>query len=135
MTCDKVGFERTYLSPHCCADSQLGLMLYVQDDEEVNNIANADEARTFLQQNFPHIFPMMPQSEIEHFASRPPGKLPSFKYAGPQLHVGSQVVLLGDVIHTVKPYFGMGVNSALNDVQVLLEKLSQHPVRLPRPRL
>lgn len=117
------------------ADRQVGLVLYRQDDDEVNGISSAAEARAFLQRDFPNIFPVIPDSEIEQFAERPPGKLPTFKYAGPHLHVGSRVVLLGDVIHTVKPYFGMGVNSALNDVQVLLDKLQEFPVRTPRLRV
>jgi 2-polyprenyl-6-methoxyphenol hydroxylase-like FAD-dependent oxidoreductase len=73
----------------------------------------------------------MPDSEIESFHTRTPGKLPQFRYAGPDLHYKDSAVLLGDTIHTVKPYFGLGVNSALEDVKVLWEKLQEHPVRLP----
>jgi 2-polyprenyl-6-methoxyphenol hydroxylase-like FAD-dependent oxidoreductase len=47
---------------------------------------------------------------------------------GPDLHYADKAVLIGDVIHTVKPYFGIGVNSALNDVTVLGDKLEAHPV-------
>jgi len=32
-------------------------------------------------------------------------------------------VILGDAIHTVKPYFGLGANSALEDVQVLRKSI------------
>ena len=31
------------------------------------------------------------------------------RYVGPALHQGGSTVLLGDAIHTVKPYFGLGV--------------------------
>ena len=41
------------------------------------------------------------------------------RYVGPALHQGGSTVLLGDAIHTVKPYFGLGVNSALEDVLAL----------------
>ena len=37
---------------------------------------------------------------------------------------GSSTVLLGDTIHTVKPYFGLGLNSALEDVRYLEEALA-----------
>jgi kynurenine 3-monooxygenase len=36
---------------------------------------------------------------------------------------GSNVALIGDAIHTVKPYFGLGVNSAFEDVVVLGQSL------------
>ena len=52
-------------------------------------------------------------------AAKPPSNLPSFRYVGPRLHRGASTVLLGDAIHTVKPYFGLGANSALEDVIVL----------------
>ena len=111
------------------AGNLVGLVLFKEDDQEVLSLSTKEESATFLKNEFPGLFPIMPQSEIEAFAGRTPGKLPYFKYAGPDLHYADKVVLLGDVIHTVKPYFGLGVNSALNDVTVLKEKLQEHPVR------
>lgn len=75
------------------------------------------------------MYPLMPTEEIAAFATRPPGKLPKFKYAGPDLHFGDKAVVLGDVIHTIKPYFGLGVNSAMDDIAVLRRKLEACPVR------
>ena len=45
--------------------------------------------------------------------------LPSFGYVDKSLNMGGQAALLGDTIHTVKPYFGLGVNSAWEDARVL----------------
>ena len=59
-------------------------------------------------------------------AKKPPSRLPSFRYVGPKLHHG-KVVLLGDCIHTVKPYFGLGANSALEDVAALGSIFESHP--------
>ena len=42
-------------------------------------------------------------------AAKPPSNIPRFRYVGPALHQGGSTVLLGDAIHTVKPYFGLGV--------------------------
>ena len=39
---------------------------------------------------------------------------------------GDSACLLGDAIHTVKPYFGLGLNSALEDIAVLERSLSDH---------
>jgi kynurenine 3-monooxygenase len=49
--------------------------------------------------------------------------LPGFRYAGPRLHQGKRCVILGDSAPTVKPYFGLGANSALEDVKILGEAL------------
>ena len=46
-------------------------------------------------------------------------------YAGPHLN-HKKSVLLGDAAHTVKPYFGLGVNSAFEDVAALDVALDKH---------
>ena len=62
---------------------------------------------------------------IAFLPSRHSSRLPNFRYAGPRLHRGGSTVLLGDAIHSVKPYFGLGVNSAFEDVAVLSEELDR----------
>ena len=76
-------------------------MLFKQDDEEVLSIATEQQAAAFLQKEFPNTFKKMPQSEIKAFVERPPGKLPQFRYCGPELHYSNSVVLAGDAVHTV----------------------------------
>jgi hypothetical protein len=65
------------------------------------------------------------QVDLERFAAKGDSSLPTFSYAGPVLHYGSSACLLGDTIHTVKPYFGQGVNSAFEDVKVLQQALDE----------
>jgi flavin-dependent dehydrogenase len=61
--------------------------------------------------------------DIESMANSKFFGLPSFGYVDKSLNMGGQGALLGDAIHTVKPYFGLGVNSAWEDVKVLVEAL------------
>jgi len=61
----------------------------------------------------------------QNLATMPISRFPTFSFCGPDVHFGSQAVLLGDAIHTVKPYFGLGVNSAFEDVQVLEKCLAE----------
>lgn len=119
---------------HMCAGTLIGLVLFLADDDDVLALSSPEESRAFLQSEFPALFDIIPDSEIEEFHRRPPGRLPEFRYVGPELHYEDKVVLLGDAIHTVKPYFGLGVNSAFEDVQRLQHKLQEHPVRIGSAR-
>lgn len=111
-----------------CAGNQLGLVLFKADDEEALSISTEEEASRFLKQDFPNMHQLIPNCEVKAFAARPASTLPTFQYAWPELHVLDSVVLAGDAIHTVKPYFGLGVNSALDDVRWLSQCLQQHQV-------
>ena len=57
--------------------------------------------------------------------AKPPSRLPVFRFAGPRLHRGASTVVLGDAVHSVKPYFGLGVNSAFEDVAALADALDE----------
>ena len=61
--------------------------------------------------------------------NKEPSRLPIFRYAGPRLHHRESTVMLGDAVHTVKPYFGLGVNAAFEDVVALGEALDTTPSR------
>jgi 2-polyprenyl-6-methoxyphenol hydroxylase-like FAD-dependent oxidoreductase len=106
----------------------VALVLFKIDDDDALRISTTEEARTFLMQEFPNVFPLIPESEIKLFAQRPPGQLPTFKYAWPELHFSSSIALADDAIHTVKPYFGLGVNGALDDVRFLCQCIAKHQV-------
>ncbi|CAM9651356.1 unnamed protein product, partial [Phaeothamnion confervicola] len=70
------------------------------------------------------------EGEYAQFAARKPSALPGFCYSGPILNRGAGAVLLGDSIHLVKPYFGLGANSALEDVTVLEDCLLETGFKL-----
>lgn len=114
-----------------CTGSQIGQIFFNIDDDEVLGITTEEQAAEFLKTEFPNMFPLIPHSEVKAFVQQPSSKVPTFQYAWPDLHYSNSVVLAGDAIHTVKPYFGLGVNSALDDVRWLHQCLTQHPVRNP----
>jgi 2-polyprenyl-6-methoxyphenol hydroxylase-like FAD-dependent oxidoreductase len=72
----------------------------------------------FLNQFIPQFSSLLDDETIANVAKSAPSFLPAFRYVKPRLHQGKRTVLLGDCAHTVKPYFGMGANSALEDVKV-----------------
>ncbi|CAM9907415.1 unnamed protein product [Ectocarpus fasciculatus] len=58
---------------------------------------------------------MVKDEAYERLALQEVSRLPAFSYTGPILHLGKSAVLLGDAIKSVKPYFGLGVNTAFED--------------------
>ena len=90
--------------------------------DRVEALSSAEEARTFLCESLPHVAPYVRDEELERFVARPISRLPSFMCVEGPIHHGlpqGGVLLLGDAIKAVKPYFGQGANSALEDVSVL----------------
>eukprot|EP00960_Hanusia_phi_P057556 763600-Hanusia_phi.AAC.4 len=90
--------------------------------------ANTDpkELRALMDKNLPQFSKLIDDEALGAIAAKPPSRLPSFRYVEPYLHRGDSTVLLGDAIHTVKPYFGLGVNSAFEDVQRFGECIDKH---------
>eukprot|EP00955_Chlamydomonas_euryale_P097712 365093-Chlamydomonas_euryale.AAC.7 len=127
---------------------------------QVVGLKTLDDTRAFFNKNFPQLSPALRNADLERFSERPCRRLPTFSYVGPALHRGGTTVLLGDAIHTVKPYFGQvwgrgqppahhnhqsgggmwefsggrscgGVNSAFEDVATLERCLEEHCERVP----
>mmetsp|Transcript_47786 Transcript_47786/g.153949 ORF Transcript_47786/g.153949 Transcript_47786/m.153949 type:complete len:324 (+) Transcript_47786:707-1678(+) len=110
-----------------------GVVLFEPDDTRVTSLADGRAARKLFEELFPiWPTPLLSDEEFEAFAHRPNAKLPQFMFCGPELHRGGQAVLLGDAIHSVKPYFGLGVNSAFEDVVVLGRCLDETGGRLDK---
>lgn len=77
------------------------------------------ELRKWMNQYLPQFSKLLSDETMAAVAKKPVSFLPAFRYVSPRLHQGDRCVILGDCAHTVKPYFGMGANSALEDVLVL----------------
>jgi len=109
----------------------VGLLLFRATDEEVLGLRTAEDSAAFFAREFPGLSPLIDGGDVASFASKSVSRLPTFQYAGPQLHHG-RAVLLGDSIHTVKPYFGLGVNAAFEDVAILGDQLDAHQASVVR---
>ena len=52
--------------------------------------------------------PHITDEALEAVIEKPTSRLPLFRYATPRAHHKKSTVLVGDAIHSVKPYFGLG---------------------------
>ncbi|CAE8632368.1 unnamed protein product [Polarella glacialis] len=104
----------------------LGVVLFRPEDERVENLKSGQEAKELFQELFPDWpTPLISDGEWDAFARRRTKKLPQFAFAGPELHLGGDVCLIGDAIHSVKPFFGLGLNSGFEDISVLDQCLEE----------
>ena len=104
----------------------VGIMLVKPEDEATCvRLGSKDSLKQFFQEEFPMFMEYIRDEDIEVMAKSKFFGLPSFGYVDKSLNMGGQGVLLGDAIHTVKPYFGLGVNSAWEDIRVLIDALDK----------
>ena len=110
----------------------VGVLLMRADDEMAQANVDPVEFASFLKEVIPQFSPLFDDETIVNVAKAPPSFLPGFRYIKPRLHHGERTILLGDCAHTVKPYFGMGANTALEDVKVrcLKKKIGSYMSKL-----
>jgi kynurenine 3-monooxygenase len=89
--------------------------------------ANVDPAmlRAFFDDEFPQFSALIDDEVIAQVAAKSSSFLPGFRYAGPRLNMGKRTLVLGDAAHTVKPYYGLGANSAMEDIRMLSDALDE----------
>jgi kynurenine 3-monooxygenase len=109
----------------------LGALLYKADNPLVASIKTADDAKEFFAKYFPMTNGCIDQKGFEKLMSRRESRFPRFQYVYPLLHHSTSAVLLGDSIHSVKPYFGLGVNSAFDDILTLDQCLEKEKNNIP----
>ena len=100
-----------------------GVLLIKPDDVASQSLESVEQAREYFDELLPQFSPSISDVTLQQVIAKPPSRLPTFRYVGPNLHRGASTVLLGDAIHSVKPYFGLGVNSAFEDVDELATAL------------
>lgn len=99
------------------------LLLMREDDDLAQPNSDPKKLRQFFDDEFVQFGPLVDDETMALVAGKPASNLPGFRYVGPRINEGGATVLLGDAIHTVKPYYGLGANSALEDVSVLADSL------------
>jgi 2-polyprenyl-6-methoxyphenol hydroxylase-like FAD-dependent oxidoreductase len=100
-----------------------GVLLIKDTDEFAAPNTDPKKLRLLLDENLPQFSCLLDDKTVEEIAKKDISYLPSFRYAGPRLNQGDRTLIIGDSAHTVKPYFGLGANSALEDVKVLEEAI------------
>lgn len=123
-TGNRVTFEAL---PSDAAGNYCALLLLKPDDDLSSADCEPRVLREFFDAEFPQFSALIDDQVMGAVAKKGASALPSFRYAGPRLHEGGRTVLLGDCVHTVKPYFGLGANTALEDVQLLSNILTTTP--------
>jgi len=101
------------------------LLLMKPDDELAQSEVDPNILRSFFDDNFPQFSVLISDEEIARTATKSSSSIPAFRHSGPKLHVGKRTLVLGDAAHTVKPYYGLGANCALQDVTVLSDVLDE----------
>jgi kynurenine 3-monooxygenase len=90
---------------------------------------NSDEAiRDFFQQQFADIIPLMPDL-VSDFQFHPTGSLGTVKCS--PWHT-ERSLLMGDAAHAIVPFYGQGMNCAMEDVRILDLFLDQHQESWPQ---
>jgi kynurenine 3-monooxygenase len=104
---------------------QLGVMLFRPNNEYISNLTTIEDVKSLFQTHFPATVQGLSNEALTKFLTQKNNRFQRFQYVYPQVYYGTTTCLLGDAIHTVKPYFGLGVNAGLEDVGTLHELLGK----------
>ena len=103
-----------------------GALLLKKEDPIARAGVDPKEMRRRLDESLPQFSKLLSDEDVTKIATKPISYLPGFRYVGPRLRQGNRCLILGDCAHTVKPYFGLGANSALQDVSILGQILDKN---------
>lgn len=88
-----------------------------------NQLKSEEEVRTFFSQQFPSALEHMPELE-KVFFNNPTGILGTIRCY--PWHVDGKVLVMGDAAHAIVPFYGQGMNAAMEDVTILDGIMDSH---------
>ncbi len=91
-------------------------------------IRGASEAVDFFRREYPDALPLMP-TLAEDFERNPVGTMVTIRSR--PWSWGGRTVLIGDAAHAIVPFYGQGANCGFEDVEALVDSLSEHGADLP----
>jgi kynurenine 3-monooxygenase len=110
--------------PNLDGSHTLTLFLPFEGEDSFATTRTADDITALFTKYFPDLKPLLP-GLIEEWMKHPIGELVTTRTA--PWAFGDWAVLLGDACHAVYPFYGQGMNSALEDCCVLLKAMVDHP--------
>jgi len=87
-----------------------------------NQLTNEETIVEFFTNQFPDVLPLMPNL-VSDFMSHPTGSLGTIRCS--PWHTPKSL-LMGDAAHAIVPFYGQGMNCAMEDVRILDQYLDQH---------
>jgi len=123
---DKTGRYAVVTLPSNTKGGLCAVLLMKDDDPMAQADTSPHDLRAILDENVPIFSRLVNDTVVAAVAQKPTSAFPFFRYAGPRLHKGDRTVILGDACHSVKPYNGLGVNTAFEDVRILSDILEEH---------
>jgi len=105
------------------------LFLPFEGADSFAGLTTAVELDQFFESRFPDAVSLMPQLAENYFAN-PTGAMVTIKCS--PWHVEGKVLLFGDAVHAIVPFFGQGLNCGFEDCSCLVELLDRDGADWPR---
>eukprot|EP01006_Ploeotia_vitrea_P042560 TRINITY_DN66634_c7_g3_i1.p1 TRINITY_DN66634_c7_g3~~TRINITY_DN66634_c7_g3_i1.p1 ORF type:complete len:569 (+),score=54.06 TRINITY_DN66634_c7_g3_i1:122-1828(+) len=101
------------------------LILPAEGRHSLATVGRKEAASELLQMHYSKLLKYCPNA-VEQIKKSPSGRFKT-SYISPVGYCKNNVVLIGDAAHTLVPFFGQGLNSALEDAYLLAYRLANSP--------
>ncbi len=98
-----------------------------EGEESLCSLTTPAAVRQFFQRHFADLLPLMPQLP-QQFVDQPTGRLVTIQVA--PWYYQDWIGLIGDACHAVYPFYGQGMNAALEDCRILNGVIARHGTSL-----